>query len=254
MILINLKKFITILLLCILFIILIYSIIKIIDWKKDSDKTKNEIDYLQEVAEVNDNENNNKNEENSNSENENINFENLEKINPDVVAWIKVNETNINYPVVKGKDNEFYLNHSFKKEFNNAGWVFLDYRNDIADLSKNSIIYAHNRQDGTMFGTLKNTLDEEWKNNERNLIIKMNTKNNQLLWKVFSIYTTTNTEDYLQTDFKKTEDFEKFIQILLNRSKYNYDTNVENQDKILTLSSCYINSKQRIVLHAKLLK
>lgn len=88
----------------------------------------------------------------------NVNFNDLKKTNPDIVGWIKVNGTNINYPFVQSKDNKYYLTHSFNKSYNSAGWVFLDYRNNNTN-NKNTIIYAHGRTDKTMFGTLKKVLN-----------------------------------------------------------------------------------------------
>ena len=72
-----------------------------------------------------------------------VNFDNLKSINPDTVGWIKVPGTKINYPFVHTKDNEYYLKHTFDKTSNKKGWVFLDYRNNIDNLSKNTILYAH---------------------------------------------------------------------------------------------------------------
>lgn len=85
----------------------------------------------------------------------NVDFNELKKFNSNTKGWIQVNGTNINYPFVQAKDNKFYLTHSFDKSYNSAGWVFLDYRNNINELSKNTIIYAHGRLDTTMFGSLK---------------------------------------------------------------------------------------------------
>ena len=83
-------------------------------------------------------------------------------MNSDVVGWIQVAGTNINYPIVQSNDNDFYLNHSFDKSINGAGWVFMDYRNNPSSFDKNTIIYAHSRVDGSMFHTLRNVVKESW--------------------------------------------------------------------------------------------
>ena len=70
----------------------------------------------------------------------------LLKENQETVSWITVNGTNINYPVVQHSDNEYYLNHSFDGSENSAGWIFLDYRNNIENTEKNTIIYGHSRE------------------------------------------------------------------------------------------------------------
>src|SRR5699024_811525 len=79
-------------------------------------------------------------------------FDKLKKMNSDIVGYIEVDNTNISYPVAKSSDNSYYLNHSYTKEKNNIGSIFLDYRNDLDNLSKNNIIYGHGRLDNTMFG------------------------------------------------------------------------------------------------------
>ena len=82
-----------------------------------------------------------------------VDFKELLKRNPDTVAFLHVENTNINYPVVQKDNNNYYLNHAFDQSRNSAGWVFLDYRNDINNLSDNTIIYGHGRLDNTVFGS-----------------------------------------------------------------------------------------------------
>ncbi len=182
-----------------------------------------------------------------------VDFSKLEKTNSDVVGWIQVNGTNINYPFVQTNDNEYYLTHSFNKSRNSAGWVFLDYRNDITTLDQNNILYAHARLDNTMFGSLKNILKNNWYKNTDNHIIKLSTKYQNTLWQVFSIYHIPTTNDYLTIDFSSEEEFKKFASMLQKRSKYKFDTTVSGTDKILTLSTCYSNN-EKLVIHAKLIK
>ena len=78
--------------------------------------------------------------------------EKILKENPDTVAWIKIKGTGINCPVVQAKDNEYYLNHNFKKEKSSAGWVFMDYQNNLND--QNIVLYGHHRRDNSMFGDI----------------------------------------------------------------------------------------------------
>jgi len=88
---------------------------------------------------------------------EDINFDVLYAINPDVVAWIIVSGTTINYPVVQGADNEWYLRHTFSGQRNASGAIFLDYRNNPDFSDTHTLIHGHNMQDGSMFSSL-----EEW--------------------------------------------------------------------------------------------
>lgn len=131
--------------------------------------------------------------------------------------------------------------------------MFLDYRNNIKNLDKNTIIYAHSRLDKAMFGSLKNLLQSNWYENKNNHIIKMSTKTENTLWQVFSVYHLPTTSDYLRTTFSSGSDFKQFTQMLKDRSVYDFDATINENDKILTLSTCY-NDQERVVLHAKLIK
>lgn len=261
------KNIILILIFLILFITLNISIYNIIKWKLDSNKANEEINTIQEntnIEEVKDNKGTEiiKQAEKIPKENPywdyikmnmiDVNFDNLKKINSDVVGWIKVNGTNINYPFVQSKDNKYYLTHSFNKSYNNAGWVFLDYRNNNIN-NRNTIIYAHGRTDKTMFGTLRKVLNNGWINNTNNYVIKISTEKENSLWQIFSIYHIPTTNDYLQTEFKDEREYQRFLNILKNRSNHNFNTSITSNDTILTLSTCYNDSK-KMVVHAKLIK
>ena len=258
------KNILAIFLLIASFITLIISLYNIINWKLDSNNTNKQIEKINDIVEVESSQGeiipqNEEIEESNpywdyiNMNLINVNFDDLKKENKDVAGWIQVNGTNINYPYVQTTDNEYYLTHSFDKSKNNAGWVYLDYRNN-KDLShKNNIIYAHGRYDGTMFGTLKKALTNGWLNDTNNYIIKLSTEKENTLWQVFSIYRIPTTSDYLQIDFSSNEEFIEFGEKLLYRSQHNFNTNISANDKILTLSTCY-NDDEKVVLHAKLIK
>jgi len=182
-----------------------------------------------------------------------VDFKKLKKINNDTAGWLYVEGTNINYPFVQTDDNDFYLTHSFDKTQNNAGWLFLDYRNNKNEYERNTIIYAHNRKDKTMFGTLKNLITNDWFKNENNRIIKMSSEKNNTLWQIFSVYTIETTNDYIKTYFIDDKDYLNFLNMLKDRSYKNFNTSISENDKILTLSTCHGNTK-KLVVHAKLIK
>ena len=261
------KNIILILIFLILFITLNISIYNIIKWKLDSNKTNEEINTIQEnanIEEVQDNKGTEIIKQAKKIPKENpywdyikmnmidVNFDNLKKINSDVVGWIKVNGTNINYPFVQSKDNKYYLTHSFSKSYNNAGLVFLDYRNNNIN-NRNTIIYAHGRTDKTMFGTLRKVLNNGWINNTNNYVIKISTEKENSLWQIFSIYHIPTTNDYLQTEFKDEREYQRFLNILKNRSNHNFNTSITSNNTILTLSTCY-NDSEKMVVHAKFIK
>lgn len=249
------------------FITLVYSIYNIIVWKLDSNKTNNQIEEIQEeipIIEIEDNDNTEiiKQEEEIPKSNPywdyigmnmiDVNFSELKNINNDVRGWIKLNGTNINYPFVQSNNNKYYLTHSFDKSYNSAGWLFLDYRNNINN-NKNTIIYAHGRTDKTMFGSLRNVLTNNWLKDTNNYVIKISTETENSLWQIFSTYHLPTTSDYLQTNFNNDNEFQDFINMIISRSSYNFNTSVSVNDNILTLSTCYSNN-DKMVVHAKLIK
>lgn len=180
-------------------------------------------------------------------------FNKLKQINKEVQGWIQVNGTNINYPYVQASDNDFYLNHSFDKSSNGAGWIFMDYRNNPQEFDKNTIIYGHGRSNTSMFGTLKNILKSSWFKDSNNYVIKLATEQENSLWEVFSVYKIPTTSDYLQIKFSSNEEFQNFANKLIERSAYNFNTPVNSTDKIITLSTCW-NDEEKVVMHAKLIK
>lgn len=182
-----------------------------------------------------------------------VDFSELKKTNSSTKGWLYVGGTNINYPFVQHTNNKFYLNHSFDKKYNSAGWVFADYRNKLDGTDKNMIIYAHGRLDKSMFGSLRWVIKQDWYNNLDNHIVKISTETENTLWQVFSVYKIPTTSDYIQTEFSSDEQYLNFLIKLKNRSKFDFNTTVSSTDQILTLSTCN-DDKTKIVLHAKLIK
>ena len=258
----NKLKLLRLILFLIFFVIFIINAKHIINWLKDSKNNKEEINAIQNkiiIDEI---------DEGTIIENEvpksdpywdfinmkliNVDFKELKKQNSDTVGWIQVNGTNINYPFVQTTDNEYYLNHSFNKSWNMGGWLFLDYRNNKNEYNRNTIIYGHGMKNKTMFGSLRNILNSSWTNNSNNYVVKLSTEYENTLWQVFSVYNIPTTTDYIEINFTDDE-FDNFIKLISNRSKYNFNTSVNVDDKILTLSTCY-NNNEKVVLHAKLIK
>ena len=145
-----------------------------------------------------------------------VDFTKLKETNNNTKGWIYVGGTNVNYPFVQHSDNNFYLNHSFDKKYNSAGWVFADYRNKLDGTDKNIIIYAHGRLDKSMFGSLRSIIKETWYNNLDNHIVKISTETENTLWQVFSVYKIPTTNDYIQTEFSSDEQYLNFLNKLKN--------------------------------------
>lgn len=179
-------------------------------------------------------------------------FDKLLNINNDTKAWLKINNTSINYPIVQSSDNDFYLTHDFNKENNANGWIFIDYRNSMEELDQNTIIYGHNTKGTTMFATLKYVLKDNWYNNSNNLDIIFNTPSVRLKARIFSIYVIPTTNDYLYINFSD-EDYENFINLIKERSIKDFGVDYTINDKMITLSTCNSNGDKRLVVHAKII-
>lgn len=257
----NVKNLCLLIFFLVMLIVFLFSLIKVIMWIIDNNNTNDIIKKVANTYEINE-----KSYDNEVIINENekdiyfdymklkfidVDINKLKTFNPDTIGFIKVMGTNINYPFVQNLDNDYYLNRSYDKTYNNAGWIFLDYRNNEFN-DKNTIIYGHGRINGTMFGSLKDTLKSSWQSNKDNYIIKISTEKENSIWQIFSVYKIATTSDYLQTTFSDNE-FESFINLIKGRSSYNFETNVTNEDKVLTLSTCY-NDNDKMVVHAKLIK
>lgn len=257
----NIKNLCLLIFFLVMLIVFLFSLIKVIMWIIDNNNTNDIIKKVANTYEINE-----KSYDNEVIINENekdiyfdymklkfidVDINKLKTFNPDTIGFIKVMGTNINYPFVQTLDNDYYLNRSYDKTYNNAGWIFLDYRNNEFN-DKNTIIYGHGRINGTMFGSLKDTLKSSWQSNKDNYIIKISTEKENSIWQIFSVYKIATTSDYLQTTFSNNE-FESFISLIKGRSSYNFETNVTNEDKVLTLSTCY-NDNDKMVVHAKLIK
>ena len=183
-----------------------------------------------------------------------VDFNELLKKNPDTVGWIEVKGTNINYPIVQTTDNSYYLTHAFDKTKNEAGWVFMDYRNDAVNFNQNTILYAHSRLTGSMFGSLKNILESSWYTNKNNHIIRLSTPTENTMWQVFSVYTIPKESYYITPNFNSNEAYQEFLNTMKSRSEVEFSAEVNTNDKILTLSTCKDNFGNRVVMHAKLIK
>jgi sortase B len=242
-----------------------YSGYKIVEWLIDSNNTKEQTATIEEAAEVKEIEDNSETEIIPTEDETDlyhkylsmklldINFDELTTINQDTAGWISLSGTDINYPFVQTSNNDYYLKHSFDRSYNSAGWVFADFRNKLDGTDRNFILYAHGRYDGTLFGTLRNILTSGWLNNPDNFVVRTSNDYEDALWQVFSAYKIPVTNDYIQTLFSSDAEFEKFANMLKNRSAHNFNTTVSASDQILTLSTCY-SKTERVVLHAKLIK
>ena len=242
------KNIITTLMLIIFSIILVISAIEIIKWYKNNRENQKIQEEISEAITIKEDEEEEAEKENSSKYN--VDFEKLKQQNEDTVGWLKVEGTDVEYVVVQSTNNKYYLDRNFEQKINSAGWIFADYKNKLDGTDKNIVIYGHNRRDGSMFGSLKNILKEEWYSKEENRKVTFITEKEEAIYEVFSVYQIEVEDYYITTDFKNKE-FSKFIKTIKDRSVNDFNVKVTEDNSILTLSTCANDNKYRIVLHAK---
>lgn len=261
------KLWVWVILLSMFMAIIVFCLLKVFSWNNDNNKTEDMINEINNEVNIVLREDDSDTEIVSDDKEEvtsdywyyikfpliDVDITKLKEKNKDTVGWINVNNTNINYPYVQTTDNSYYLNHSYDKSYNEAGWVFLDYRNNSNLDNKNTILYAHSRLDKTMFGSLSKTLKSSWYSNKDNHIIRLSTETENTLWQIFSVYKIPEESYYITTNFNSDNEYSKFLNTIKERSIYNFNTNLDINDKILTLSTCYSDT-ERTVVHAKLIK
>lgn len=229
--------------LIILVLVFLFAMTKIILFVVDLNTNKSDNKKL--VDEVIDNK---VDEKEVKEDNEKIDFNKLLSINSDAIGWIKFNKK-VNNPIVHTKDNKYYLNHSFYKKKNQAGAIFMDYRNSSFN-DKHIILYAHAMIDGTMFGSLQDVFEKDFFDVEDSRYVQLININNEVLtYQIFSYYIIEKEEYYITTSFNSDNDFSKFIDTIRKRSYRKFDIDVDINDNILTLSTCHTNGEKRRVIH-----
>lgn len=170
----------------------------------------------------------------------------------DYRGWIKIENTNINYPIVQGKDNSFYLDKDINKNYLSSGSIFMNYLNNEFN-DENTVLFGHHMRNKTMFAQLKKYKEEEffYGNND----IEIEVENGKVLkYKVFSAYVTDANDNYIKTNFDDRDQYKEFLNSIKNKSIYKSDIDVNENDKIITLSTCsYEFNDARMVVHGKLL-
>ena len=179
--------------------------------------------------------------------------ENLYDKYEDYRGWIKIDNTNINYPIVKGKDNSFYLDKDINKNYLSSGSIFMNYLNHGFN-DENTVLFGHHMRNKTMFAQLNKYKEKEFFYGNNDIVIEV--ENGKVLkYKVFSAYVTDSKDNYIKTNFDDKDQYKEFLEDIKNKSQYKSDIDVNENDKIITLSTCsYEFNNARMVVHGKLLK
>lgn len=235
------RKIINIILVAIIIVCLSIIGYKYYNYNKD-DKLNSEIQDLQPVInEASDSDNNSSGENDGQDQSKDGNYVNstnedeLKSINSDYKMWIQIENTNINYPVVQGSDNDYYLKHNFRKESNISGTVFVESANDI-DNDKNIILYGHNMRNGTMFNNITNYKEESFFNEDNKINIIMN--NTLYEYEVFSVYVKNVSEVNLAIGFANEDEFINYAYNEADESLYKKDVDFSAEDNLITLVTC----------------
>lgn len=179
----------------------------------------------------------------------------LRQINDDLYGWISVDGTTINYPVVQGEDNDYYLDHAYTGDFLPNGSIFVDYRNhESITKNYNTILYGHNITSGAMFHDVTQFFKDEY---FEEVYITIYTDDGIFIYEPFSVYETRFDYNYFRTSFSTADEFIAFAEEVRDNSsmKSKADMTFTEDDRLLTLSTCTNGAYYaRYALHAKLVK
>lgn len=123
----------------------------------------------------------------------------------------------------------------------------------MEDLNQNTIIYGHNRRNGTMFSSLNTTLEESWYKQLENQFINLDTLSKTTIWQIFSIYQVNTKYVSNPITFSSDIEFLSFVNDIKQSSIYDFHVSLNPSDKLLTLYTCGNNTSYRVILHAKLI-
>ena len=184
-------------------------------------------------------------EETINQQNERIlKVQKLQEENSDIVGWLEIEGTSINYPVLQGTDNEYYMTHNYKKQKSKNGSIFLTKDYDWSIPSSNLLIYGHNLNNGTMFQELLKYVKEEFY--KEHPIIRFTTNKEDAEYEIISVFKSRvyyKTEKnvfryYFFVNANSEAEYNEFVQNAKKASLYDIDKTAKFGDQLITLSTC----------------
>lgn len=182
---------------------------------------------------------------------EGVDFEALQKINEDVKAWIHLEDTVIDYPVLQTTNNDYYLYHMFNGEENGAGSIFIDYRNETPFEEFNTILHGHRMKDGTMFKPLIQYRDMEFY--EEHPVMEILTPEKEYDLHIFAVVTIPADSDLYQFSFEDVADKSDYLNRIASLNEITTDVQVGTDDRIVMMSTCtYEIDDGRLCVYGKL--
>ena len=181
-----------------------------------------------------------------------VDFAALESINSDCVAWIRIDETEIDYPVVQGHDNSFYLKHLFDGEWNGAGCIFLDSRVEPDLSDRHSVLYGHHMKNGMMFSDIAKYKDQTFYENHTTGMILTPTENYRI--EFFAGYVAgADDENAWKVTFATEDEYVDWLNETVGHSWFKSEVIPTAEDRVITLSTCsYEFNNARFVLVGRL--
>lgn len=178
-----------------------------------------------------------------------VDFEALSAINPDIVGWVYIGDTVIDYPIVQTSDNETYLSKTFYGETNSSGAIFMDMYNSPDFSDKNTLIYGHHMKNGSMFAELSSYQEQAFY--DEHPIVMIYTPDGVYTCEIFSAYVTEADSQTYTFEFSDQESFGSYLKYVTSNSQVATDVTVQSTDRIITLSTCAYNfDEARMVVHA----
>lgn len=175
-----------------------------------------------------------------------VDFKTLKEVNDDVIGWIKIENTHINYPILQGETDEFYLRKDIYKKYNYSGSIFVYSNVDKNFLDENTVIYGHNMKNQRMFADLYEIYKGKLGND---IEVLLNTEDDSSIYKVFSCYVEKPNLEITKNQFSDNEK-EEYIKQAISKSKIDFTQEVNFENKIITLVTCGSSSEERVIVHA----
>ena len=177
-----------------------------------------------------------------------VDFESLRAVNPEIVAWLSIGDTNIDYPVAQHSDNDYYLHHLFTGEWNSSGCLFMDCKNHADISNRHTIIYGHHMDNGSMLQNLMYYKDQPFY--DAHPTAQLFTPDGTCTVEFFAGYVTSVDGNAWQLDFATDAEFEDWIESAKAKSLFESPVTPIIADEIVTLSTCsYEFYNARFVLH-----
>lgn len=163
-------------------------------------------------------------------------WETLLNINPDTAGWISLADSSVDYPVVYGSDNSWYLNHLFDGTWNPGGSIFVDCRNSRGFTDRNTVIYGHHMNNDAMFHDIEKYKDAAYYETHR--VLSLETPDGNYELRPVGGIIKKGTDDYVQIQFSSEEEFQQYVQTFRNESTFESDVQIDTGDKTVLLSTC----------------